>query len=297
MSTRQVPTDTPDAGVPSEAIGSGRDSLIPWDAIQAEWRERSFSLLGREVGRRGGDAVKRHLERLFKPDSPKGDRPGQRGENGHAPDEPPIAEILGEGFAAVAGDPDGPILLALYVYGRCLLACELSADYTTIAGVVEALREAAGPLLESERLTEADAKLLRTAVEHAQSIKPAMDVEDAVQCSCPVAMAERAALVVDGIERLRPNVSGTDGPSELLRARMEAAAVYFGELGGVGEDVATMIDRLEKGEPIDGHLAERAESLIKSLGCAALKGDVYHPSSAVCAQEVGRHDDEEVVMT
>jgi hypothetical protein len=224
-----------------------------WDEITAQWRERRFDRLREEVVRLDGEHVRRVDELID-------------GRSGHES----AGAVLRDAFAAVAGRPDGAVVMAIYVYARCLEMWERSADYPHIRGVLHALREAAPrDARESE--------LLDLAVEQAQHMSDAMAVENALQCSCPVATWEHASRIVDHVDALRERIPAAagGGPRELLRTDAEVTGIYFRNVRDLADAVSEMIDHVEAGEPEKGRFDEVVESLREAERAPAIRGDVY----------------------
>ncbi len=221
-----------------------------WEQIARGWRKRDFSRLHEEVARLDGVAVEAlDRDELF------GDR---------------AAEILDEAFdeAADAGR-DGPVLIALYVYGRCLNRWEKSSEYGPIERVLEALRGAADRL--QGKIAGPDAELLSLAVDQAQHLRNAMAVENSLQCSCPVQLGHYAGRVVEGTQPLlsRAPASGS-GAWQLLRSDIEITGTYFTALRETGQAVERFL-----GPPLEGDLDTAIEALERAEAGEAIAGDVY----------------------
>lgn len=220
-----------------------------WAGIAAQWRERKFDRLRQHLLAVDPGAVAAVDDLLV------------------AEEPPPDPEsALGEAFASVAGSPDGPLLLAMYVYARCLWKWERSSDFARIEQVLEALSVAA-PHDEPTRLV----------VDQAQHLVDAMAVDNALQCSCPVQMGYRAKRVVEHVSELAERVpadgnpSGT-GPMEVLRSDMRVAQIYFQELAGIADAVLALLMREE---PVKGHFDGVIRSLVSAERSPELQGDVY----------------------
>ena len=231
-----------------------------WEEIARQWRERRFDRLRSEVANLDDAAVER-VDRVV-----DGELPGEEAE-----------DALRGLFASTAGRPQGAVLAAVYVYARCLELWERSADYPHISHVLRALRSVTGE--EVAGAAGPDAPLVDLAVEQAQHMHDAMAVENALQCSCPVAAGEHAGLIVDHVGSLikrMPAGSAADGAGGLLRADAEVAAIYFGRVRELADAVSSLIDLLEQGEPVgDGHFSAVIDSIRAAERSDAIRDDVY----------------------
>jgi hypothetical protein len=223
-----------------------------WDRIAREWRKRDFSELRERLGSLDGVPV------------------GELDRDGLFGDAP--LPLLEEALAAAArADRLGPVLVALYVYGRCLDRWEKSAEYVRIEEALRALAQAAGPLRSGEELDEDAAELLTLAVDHAQHLINAMKVENSVQCSCPVQMSHYAELVVEQTQPLLSRAhDGEAGPWTVLRSDLEIAGTYFNALKVTGEAMEEFL-----GPPVTGNLEGAIAALERAEGDESIAGDVY----------------------
>ncbi|HEX8645824.1 MAG TPA: hypothetical protein VF715_02910 [Thermoleophilaceae bacterium] len=232
-----------------------------WDEITAQWRERAFDRLREEVSKLDGSRVKRVDDLIDgKLDPADGDA------------------VIADALAAAASHPQGAVLMAVYVYARCLEMWERSADYPHIRGVLHALRAEASELLASSPSRgAAEAELLDVAVDQAQHMVDAMAVENALQCSCPVATWEHASKIVDRVDRLMERMPSGDGggPLDLLRADAEVTGIYFKQVRDLANAVSEMIDHVEQGEPEKGRFDAVVGALREAERAPALHGDVY----------------------
>ena len=235
----------------SVEISSG----IPWGIVQEEWRSREFGTLRRGVEPIGGPALDAVDNLLF------GSKP-------LGLDEP--HDVLTTAFAGAAEHGDGALLLlALYVYARCLEKWEMSEDYERIEEVLDALARAVAAPPASATPAQAFAF---DVVRQAQVIKAAMNVEDALSCSCPVAFGERARAIVSTLDELlaeKPTPdAGLDGARRLVRADAETARRYFRMIGEIADVLSSFADQEEPGE-----VAELARVVTRLDG--SLESDVY----------------------
>jgi hypothetical protein len=237
--------------------GGAEDSRIPWDAIERDWRDREYETLRRAVTALEGVPVDAIDELLFAEDDAAVDAaPG----------------VLRDAFVAAARRDDGPLLLALYVHGRCLDKWEHTEDYDRIGDVLKALGNAAGGDRADTLSAGVYAQLLAIVVDQAQSVGDAMYVEDAMSSSCPVAAEVRARSVADKLESVleREQTLGDalDGPRRVVRADAETAHRYFDVVAEVANAVS---DFLEQEAPGETH---RFDAVLSKLE-ADLAGDVY----------------------
>ena len=223
-----------------------------WGEIAAQWRKRDFSKLREEVARLDGVAVDElNDEGLF--------------------GEDPAQALSGVLEAAAEADRIGPVLVALYVYGRCLHHWEKSSEYGPVESALEALEGAAEKLRDEGKTSDDYAELLSLTVAHAQHLENAMKVENSLQCSCPVQMGHYAGLVV---EQTRPLLGRLPeegpGPWRLLRSDIEIADAYFHALKETGEAVEDFL-----GPPLQGDLGAAIDVLERAEADEAIAGDVY----------------------
>jgi hypothetical protein len=210
-------------------------SGIPWETVEQEWRAREFGSLRRSLASLDELKLDEVDDLLFGRDPQ---------ENG----KPKPTAVLAEAFDAAGRSTDGPPLLALYVYGRCLEKWETSEAYERIEDVLRSLAEAAPELPPSPAAPD---KLAALAVGQAQVITQAMSVEDGLRCSCPVAVSERAQEVVQTLDTLWAQESlpevGVDGPWDLLRADADTSRRYFVAVAAVAEAVRAFADQESPG--------------------------------------------------
>lgn len=101
---------------------------------------------------------------------------------------------------SLAARPVDCVLLSVFMYARCHSVWELNGDHDRIeVGIQGLLRswERAAVLVDSSAWLAVD-----LVVAHAQSLLPCARVEDALRCSCPVAMAYQANLITTECGRL-----------------------------------------------------------------------------------------------
>ena len=233
------------------------DVPIPWSEIQAEWRDREYNVARRAISALDGVAVDDVVDLLFASGSLVQEN---------------ADDILHEAFAAAAQARDGTLLLALYLYGRCLEKWEQSEDYARIHVVLRALEKVARTARQDGSPVDARAQLFSGVVGQAQVMKGAMAVEDALSCSCPVATGERARDIVASLDALLGQELARDddlnGVREVIQADAETGRHYFQTIAAVADAVLAYVVREAPG-PTD-----RFDDVLTELG-VALEGDVY----------------------
>jgi hypothetical protein len=189
--------------------------------------------------------------------------------------------VLAQAFErAASAAPDGELLVALWVYGLCLEKWEKSEDYSRIRTVLDALEEVHAS--RSEEAAGVQARLLSVLVRQARLMHYEMGVEEAMNCSCPVAMGERAREVVNG---LRPLIAELDGLTadgavsgdlaelcDVVRADADLNGTYFAELAEVADVVLRFVDPAAGGNPDFARVLTRLERAEED---PALEGDQY----------------------
>ena len=244
----------------------GTSLRIPWKEIQTEWRTREYSTARREVSKLDGLVVDEIDELLFA---------------ANTLDETHARNTLGRAFAAAASSPDGELLLALYLYGRCLEKWEKSEDYTRIVTVLDALRDVFTTRTDEASPSDGRAQLLSIIVRQAQLLETAMDVEDALGCSCPVATGERARRVVAGLDELLAEKAALEGAAlddgiadlrTVVRSDAETSRLYFKTIAKVADTVLAFVD---PEAPIPPNFDKALQALILADDDAALADDVY----------------------
>ncbi|HET8528908.1 MAG TPA: hypothetical protein VFL60_08355 [Gaiellaceae bacterium] len=228
-----------------------------WRQIQDEWRDRNYTTLRRAVAALEGDAVDAVDDLLFGADAGAAER---------------AREVLHAAFAAAAASADGPLLLALYVHGRCLEKWERTEDYARIGAVLAALAEAAGTGVPDWAADPVSARMLDLVVRQAQAVTAAMSVEDGLRCSCPVAVGSRSRAVVDAVERvLADELALGEGLGELrdvVRTDAETTLRYFQAIERIADVVLTFVQE-EVPRAVDYF-----DDVLAALDGVA-KGDVY----------------------
>ena len=242
---------------------------IPWAEIHEEWREREQSALGVAVATVVGKDAHDGVHDLVFAERARG-----RGT---------VEATLDRAFAAASSAPGGMQLLALHVYGLCLAKWEKSEDYGRIRTVLDALGRVHDACSQGNAGDSPSARLLSVLFSQAQLLDLAMGVEEAMNCSCPVAMGNRARRIVDELEVLDailealPASDKTMGADlgelrDVARADAAASLDNFGNIVEVAAVVFQFAYPEVSGPPDFGRVLTR---LAKAERTAALDDDVY----------------------
>ncbi|MBC6458380.1 hypothetical protein [Actinomadura sp. HBU206391] len=202
-----------------------------------------------------------------------------------------------------AAESDAHLLLALYVYARCQRSWELSIEHVPlIARTIDEMyaawqsvrRPGAGG--RQERAAE---PLVGTLLEQSVALKDCMAVENACQCSCPVALARHAEAVASRSERLGDDLRALnpDGDADcieivhdILRADeitysglVDVAGSVLAVLGDEPDALDTLdqaIGTLQRHESDPAILGDARESELRSYrhGLMAMRGYVLDPA-------------------
>ena len=244
-----------------------RRSLIPWAEVREEWAASEYIAAHSAVTALAGDGAGDDVLALLFAE--------RRPEAAHA------ETVLRRTFERAASSaPDGELLVALFVYGLCLEKWEKSEDYARIRTILETLGEVHARRADGN--ADAPARLLSVLVSQTRLMAYEMGVEEAMNCSCPVAMGDRAREVVDGLRPLIAELDGSlsaDGElagdlaelRDVVRADARRNDAYFAELAAVADVVLRFVDPAAGGEP---RLRGRA------TGLADAEGDP--PSKTTC---------------
>jgi len=240
--------------VSAATAASGARPGIRWDAVRDEWRRREYSTLEHAVSLLGGHVVDDVDDLLFAERSP-------------APAEALAA--LRAAFADAADTEEGRLLVALYVHGRCLEKWERSEDYARVVLVLAALKEAAQNLPGHG----VSGDLVAIVVDHAQAIETAMRVEDALSCSCPVALGTRAKSIVgrldDVLAREEQLAPGLDGAREVVRSDAATGRAYFDTIAKAADAVLSFAVQSGPGR------TDCFDEALAALNLPLAGGDVY----------------------
>ncbi len=235
---------------------------IAWGEIRRQWREREYTALGDAVSGLDGVAVKDVDDLLFALDAPTRDT---------------ARAVLQDAFAAAASSQDGPLLLALYVHGRCLEKWERTEDYGRIRDVLDALGDAAGSAPSSGPWGAVGAELVPIVVDHAKLIVEEMSVEDAMSCSCPIAVSQRAHGIVTSLDALlareRALEPGFAEARNVVQADAGTARFHFQAVHEIAESVRSFLD--EQVPARTRCFDQILSDLNKALDSDAYDGDVY----------------------
>jgi hypothetical protein len=220
-----------------------------WAAIRSDWPRRDFRKL-HELAESLGDVPVADIDRLF---------------DEEAPADETARNELGKAFAA-AGSAENRVLVALYVYARCLDTWERSTDYPRIRTVLRALPPAAehGDGDGSARENE----LLRIVVAQTVALDDSMAVESGFNCSCPVETGSKAGRVAARmghlLEQLRELGTDSDERAKLMREDAEAQGGYFDEVSKTAAAVLCLVDP-----------DAAPDIVVPEEGDADLRSDVY----------------------
>jgi hypothetical protein len=250
--------------------------FINWRRIEAEMRQRKFvtvrlALIDAvkavdediETGDEAAiDSVDSALEDIW-----KGKRPAE------------AMERLTSIYKAVAATnhPQLAALLAVYLYGRTLGIWELTTNWRQIQTVITAIevaaREAIKVLLSHD---EVEAGLVGLITELNGSIVPAMQVENGLNCSCPIQMETAANRVVERAEQVLGILSQLppDHPDcrEFVETRARVDQEYFQAVAAVTQGVQAYIGG---GSDVFGSLVRSIDDVWRAERSEILSGDVY----------------------
>jgi hypothetical protein len=242
---------------------------VPWAVIQREWRDREYDTLLQSISAFDRVTVDAIDDLLIGP---------------KAPTRESARAVLERVFASAARHEDGSLLVALYVQGRCLEKWERTEDYERIRIVLGALDHAAAA-------DGANDGLLPLVVSLAQVIDDAMGAEDAVSCSCPVALGTRSTRIVTRLKGLEEQLVRADGPRgarELIRSDAETTRRYFEKISAVAAAVLAFV---EDDAPGPGPYLEHAVQTVTT----DLEGDVYESelrAHRACLEALQQHASE-----
>jgi GNAT superfamily N-acetyltransferase len=213
-----------DVSAPIAALGV-EPGGIDWEAIGKAWGEREFSVLTHSVSSLGGDVVNK-VDGLLSADELE---------------ESDALDVLRAAFAAAANAEHGRLLVTLYVHGQCLKKWETTEDYDRIELVLGALKDVAQDL----PVHGVSAGLAAIVVAQAQATTTAMSVEDALSCSCPVALGERADEMVGRLDRViareRELAPGLDEARKVVRNDAMTQRQYYRTVAKVAEAVCEFV--------------------------------------------------------
>ena len=229
---------------------------VPWAQIRTDWPERRFGALRQAVIARAGPAVIESVDRAV----------GGPGELDDA------EATLRRALAARAGDGELRLLLAAYVYSRCLDEWERTDEYERIEMALGAL---GGAIAGTPGAGDAP-ELLGAVLALSRCMGDAMQCENALSCSCCVELGRRAEGVVGQATEVLASIDrlGDGAPElvELVRADATTQARYFQNVRRVAAAVEGFVTRDAPGpEQLDGLLQE----LLTAEQEEPLKGDVF----------------------
>jgi hypothetical protein len=158
---------------------------------------------------------------------------------------------------------DETLLVALYVYGLCLQKWERSEDYDRIEHVGEALAAVVD-----------EGSLAGVVARRARLVADETTVEDALSCSCPVALGLRALVVKDRLDGLLEEAAVLPGAGrDAVLADLERACSYYDAVADAAGAVYEFAveDRPSDAPYFDGVLAK----LERLLGGELFRDDVF----------------------
>jgi len=225
--------------------------------------DRQFATLRRVVGRETGVALD-DLDELFGLEQPvDGSWPTADEARERA------ASVLREPFRAA--DAPQRELLALYVYIRCLALWEKTSDHDRIRAIGNGLSDVLGESGPTDAV-------LGALVDEFAWLDKAMNVENAMNCSCPVDMSKKAGAVVSGTDTVLHDLDAMrdgNGPAGLLRADAEVHRTYFLAVKEIADAVygfliedkrkaaARVVERLKNGSAVEAIERDRYASELR----------------------------------
>jgi hypothetical protein len=155
---------------------------IDWAAAADEFRPREFGTL-RQSAVAIPDANAEALSEMFDPHVGN--------ERWHADAGPKLRA----GFLAAARVPGGLPIFAAYLHGLCQKRWEHSVDHPTILRMANAAAETFATISPDDDTT--DWRLARLLLDMGLSLASCMATENALNCSCPAAMARHAGAAAE----------------------------------------------------------------------------------------------------
>ncbi len=209
-----------------------------WAEILSDWPRRKFRKLHELVERLPQVSVVA-IDSLF--------------DETPAPTNAAANEVLRKAFAAAAS-PENRVLVALYLYAKCLETWELSTDYLRIRTVLRALETTAAELpAGAGAARDRESKLLKLVVEQAVAMDDSMAVESGVNCSCAVETGEKAGSVAGMMKgllgRLEELGAAGDPRAEILRDDAEAQRGYFDAVSAMAAATEGLVDPSQRARP------------------------------------------------
>jgi hypothetical protein len=243
-----------------------------WHGVGQELLTRRYDHLRAAVKVPDGATIK-ELDRQLSGEEESTDGP---------PVEVPI-DLLEMSFLMARETPGDSVILATYCYATALEIWELTSDWALVGAVKDKLKDAVAQTEVEQRCPD-EFPLVDAVVQLAESLKPAMDVENALNCSCPAGMKESAELVVDRAKgiykalshpvvevdpRKVPNFAECQ---EFLCNRAEIDRTYFEAITHVAHGTRAYI---RGGHGVDERLHRAIASVKEAEDEPVLQGDVY----------------------
>lgn len=239
-----------------DVLTANLEASESWEQIRTEFRSRIFVTLRQLATTIPGLDVD-GLDRLLDP------------HRCPCPTKADMAAPLGRAFSAAAARPGALPVLAALVYGLCLKRWEHSTDHAAVAAMATSGQEACAALRvpADGDGSGADWLAARVLLDLAYSLISCMEVENALNCSCPIDMQRHAQDAVTAARQVLaslPADPADDGPTTgFIRQAAQAQVLYFSGVLRVAEaveafvtDPASSVERLTAA--IDA--AEAAES-------------------------------------
>jgi hypothetical protein len=187
-------------------------------------------------------------------------------------------DLLTTAFEDAAGHSEVSAVLAVYLYARSLAVWELSSDWDQVRAIISATKMAADSaceILSSRDPVETD--LVHLITELLGSIDQAMQVENGLNCSCPVEMEIAAEYVVEqaqGVLKSLSQLPRTSHPGcwNFVESRALVDETYFNAIGRVADGAKAY----NAGSPDASEaLVEAIADVLQAEHSEFLDGDVY----------------------
>jgi hypothetical protein len=238
-------------------VDAGEDIAPSWEAIGSELRRRQSETLRAWLASHGQVAVD-HLDHALR----------------HVDEGVSNRGLLNKTFFEARKSPELSVLLATYCYAAALETWELALPSDQVQELVEAIQAAVlAAIPEGE---SPSGRLVRSVVRLAESLVDAMEVENALNCSCPFGMKTAAHKVVKRarvVQRdLADPVPGQDACREFILTRAKIDHVYYEAVVATAEGVEAYI---EGGPQATDTLRARIADVERAENNEILQGDVY----------------------
>ncbi len=259
---------------------------IIWKDVLVEWRDRRFDILDKAVIDRGVDPSGIRDQLKINPEEDKKKTAVNDSSGTKAPVDV-VNALVKDALDSQKDDIEGTEIVAIWIYGCCLKSWELTAKYERIRGVIEGLRHWRVEELRNWRGPPdhtAGPKVIDLIVEQASCIKPAMEVEASMNCSCHAStvghatkVVKNATEVLDSCERLVDERSSR-GPASLVEADAKAHRLTY-------DAIATFASAL------DGHFYPQLPPKVRPKDPATLDEAKHKLETAVAGLETAAATD------